>query len=330
MISFEDNDSNKLGIDTIYLASDSFQNLKDAIGTIPNIKICEGYIETALKRDFDQQTNENKDKKSHKVMRVEYDPEKISLDAILFAFFRTIDLEIMTQQRSVKNRSYAFEIYYENEKSKDSIERICNIEKKRHVPIEVKIESLPSTYHKDKIDCHNNNESIKNPFDYKKNQMASKIVVDPANYRKPSDKDIAHKLTPEQYSITQEGMTERPFSSEHNKRKEKGIYVDVVTGEPLFSSEDKFDTSCGWPGFSSAIDDNAIVALNDDSYGMHRIEVRSRAGNSHLGHVFNNDPESPNGTRFCINGASLRFVPLDSMEREGYGYLLSVFKKNID
>jgi peptide methionine sulfoxide reductase msrA/msrB len=330
MISSENNNSDKLGIDTIYLASDSFQDLKCAMETIPNIKICEGHIETALKKHDDRPTDENKDEKSRNVMRVEYDPEKISLDAILFAFFRIVGLEIMTQQRSAKNSAYALEIYYENEQLKDRIERICSIEKERHRPIEVKIGPLPSTYHEDDIDCHDDYESIRNQLHYKKNQIISKMIVDPVNYRKPSDKDIAHKLTPEQYSITQKGMTERPFSSDHNKRREIGIYVDVVTGEPLFSSEDKFDTSCGWPGFSSTIDDNAILELNDDSYGMHRIEVRSRAGNSHLGHVFNNDPESPNGTRFCINGASLRFVPLDSMKREGYGYLIPLFKKNIN
>ena len=101
--------------------------------------------------------------------------------------------------------------------------------------------------------------------------------------------------------------------------------MDVVTGEPLFSSADKFESSCGWPAFSKPIEEPAVVELPDDSHGMHRTEVRSRAGDSHLGHVFTGDRESPNGVRYCINSASLRFVPYEKMEQEGYGGLLSLF-----
>lgn len=101
----------------------------------------------------------------------------------------------------------------------------------------------------------------------------------------------------------------------------------MVTGEPLFSSMDKFKSSCGWPAFSKPIESPAVVELPDDSYGMRRTEVRSRAGNSHLGHVFINDPESPNGVRYCINSASLRFIPYEQMQAKGYGYLLDLFEE---
>lgn len=103
--------------------------------------------------------------------------------------------------------------------------------------------------------------------------------------------------------------------------------MDVVTGEPLFSSTDKFESGCGWPAFSKPIETPVVVELPDNSYGMKRIEVRSRAGNSHLGHVFTGDPESPNGIRYCINSASLRFIPYAKMESEGYGHLMSLFEK---
>ncbi|MBQ3031457.1 MAG: peptide-methionine (R)-S-oxide reductase MsrB, partial [Anaerotignum sp.] len=106
---------------------------------------------------------------------------------------------------------------------------------------------------------------------------------------------------------------------------EKGIYVDIVTGEPLFSSLDKYESSCGWPAFTQPIEAPTIREKMDYSHGMRRIEVRSRAGDSHLGHVFTNDPESPNGVRYCINSASLRFIPYEEMEAEGYGYLLDLF-----
>ena len=103
----------------------------------------------------------------------------------------------------------------------------------------------------------------------------------------------------------------------------KGIYVDVVTGGPLFTSSDKYQSSCGWPAFSKSIDENTIIPLEDKSFGMKRTEVQSRSGNSHLGHVFSGDRESPSGTRYCINSASLRFIPYAEMEKEGYGYLKS-------
>ena len=120
---------------------------------------------------------------------------------------------------------------------------------------------------------------------------------------------------------------ERAFTGEFWDKFEKGIYVDVVTGEPLFSSTDKYESGCGWPAFTKPIEGPAVVEKEDLSHGMRRTEVRSRAGDSHLGHVFTGDPESPNGVRYCINSATLRFVPYEKMEAEGYGYLLYLFEK---
>ncbi len=147
------------------------------------------------------------------------------------------------------------------------------------------------------------------------------MIVDPANYPRPSDNEIAAKLTREQYNVTKNAGTDLPFSSEFWDNDEKGIYVDIVTGESLFSSKDKFDSGTGWPSFSKSIDDNVMVLLSDSSGGMTRTEVRSRAGNSHLGHVFYGESQSPGGVRFCINGSALRFVPADDIEAQGYGYL---------
>ena len=124
-----------------------------------------------------------------------------------------------------------------------------------------------------------------------------------------------------------ESGTERAFTGEFWDKFEKGIYVDVVTGEPLFSSTDKYESGCGWPAFTKPIEGPAVVEKEDLSHGMRRTEVRSRAGDSHLGHVFTGDPESPNGVRYCINSAALRFVPYEKMEAEGYGYLLYLFEK---
>ncbi|MCG8148413.1 peptide-methionine (R)-S-oxide reductase MsrB [Moraxella sp. PS-22] len=131
-------------------------------------------------------------------------------------------------------------------------------------------------------------------------------------------------LNDEQYYVTQQNGTERPFSHEYDHQFERGIYVDIVSGEPLFSSSDKYDSGCGWPAFSKPIDKAVINELFDDSHGMRRTEVRSRVADSHLGHVFNDGLPELGGMRYCINGASLRFIPVNEMEQEGYGDLIGL------
>lgn len=140
-------------------------------------------------------------------------------------------------------------------------------------------------------------------------------------------KDVMKKkLTPEQYRVTQENGTERPFHNAYWDHKEEGIYVDVVSGEPLFSSTDKYDSGTGWPSFSKSIDESNVKTKLDLDLSGARTEVRSKSGDSHLGHVFKDGPKEKGGNRFCINSASLRFVPKASLEKEGYGKYLSLFK----
>ncbi|MCG5487695.1 MAG: peptide-methionine (R)-S-oxide reductase MsrB [Sinorhizobium meliloti] len=136
-------------------------------------------------------------------------------------------------------------------------------------------------------------------------------------YRKTDE--AVRKLTSEQYRVTQQNGTERPFTGEYNDNKEPGIYVDIVSGEPLFASADKFDSGCGWPSFTKPIVPANVNELRDNSHGMIRTEVRSMHGDSHLGHVFPDGPEDRGGLRYCINSAALRFIPREEMEAEGYG-----------
>lgn len=141
-----------------------------------------------------------------------------------------------------------------------------------------------------------------------------------ADYSKTAD--AVSRLTPEQYRVTQQNGTEAPGTGEYLDNKEPGIYVDIVSGEPLFASSDKFESGCGWPSFTKPITPVNVKELRDTSHGMTRTEVRSASGDSHLGHVFDDGPEDRGGLRYCINSASLRFVPRDRMEAEGYGAYL--------
>lgn len=145
-------------------------------------------------------------------------------------------------------------------------------------------------------------------------------------YKKPDEREIREKLSDISYKVTQEDATEKPHSSKFNNHNEEGIYVDIVSGEPLFSSKDKYDAGCGWPSFTRPIDETYIAEKEDRSKGMNRTEVRSEHGDSHLGHVFTDGPKDRGGLRYCINGASLRFIKKEDMAEEGYGEYLALFR----
>lgn len=146
-------------------------------------------------------------------------------------------------------------------------------------------------------------------------------------YMKPTKEVLRQRLTPLQYEVTQNSATERPYFNEYNDEYRPGIYVDVTTGEPLFLSTDKFRSGCGWPAFSRPIDDSLIEEVTDLSYGMNRVEVRSKTGDAHLGHVFPDGPRETGGLRYCINSASLKFIPENKMIEFGYGDYLPLLQK---
>ncbi len=312
----------------IYLAGGCFWGLEHLMQSIPGvIDAKSGYANGTCRADADYETVCKGDTGFRETVRVEYDPEKISLDALLLAYFYVIDPTVQNQQGNDVGSQYQTGIYYTNDMAKETAQRIYDIEKSRRTRFFVEFGPLINFFSAEE---YHQNYLEKNPDGYchiplAEIELFSKLKIDPGGYRKPAAESIREKLTAEQYHITQENGTEHAFRNEFWDKFEKGIYVDVVTGEPLFSSTDKFESGCGWPAFSKPIEAPAVVERQDNSHGMSRTEVRSRAGDSHLGHVFQNDPDSPNGVRYCINSAALRFIPYEKMESEGYGYLLSVF-----
>lgn len=313
----------------IYLAGGCFWGIEHLMQSIPGVIDAQsGYANGTGKKDAKYENLFRKDTGFRETVRVEYDPTQVSLDALLLAYFYVIDPTVQNRQGNDIGSQYQTGIYYTNDKAKEVVERISEIEKSRSEEFFVEIGPLINYY---PAEDYHQNYLENNPGGYchiplAEMQLFSNLRIDPGDYKKPAAEAIRDKLTQEQYYVTQQNGTEHAFDNEFWDQFEKGIYVDIVTGEPLFSSTDKFESSCGWPAFSKPIEEPSIVELEDNSFGMQRIEVRSRAGNSHLGHVFENDPESPNGIRYCINSASLRFVPYAKMEAAGYGYLLDLFE----
>ena len=248
-----------------------------------------------------------------------------------------MDPTSLNKQGNDRGTQYRTGIYYLDEADRDIAVEVLEKESEKYDKAIV-VEVLPlagyylaEEYHQDYLKknpdgyCHIDLELAYEPLE----KLAIKtegIMIDESKYPKPSDEELKDKLTPLQYEATQSGETERAFSNEYWDNHAEGIYVDVATGEPLFSSNDKYDSGCGWPSFTKPIIPEVVEEFTDTSYNMIRIEVRSRAGDSHLGHVFEDGPQDKGGLRYCINSASIRFIPIEEMEAEGYGYLLEEVK----
>ena len=254
-------------------------------------------------------------------VKVIYDEESVKLEEILEYYFRVIDPTILNRQGNDVGTQYRTGIYFVDENDEEIIKTYINsIKDDYDKAIVTEVEPLKNfitgeDYHQDYLEknpngyCHINLSDIPN----------RKPEINPEDYSKPSDEKIKEMLTEQQYEITQGKGTEPAFRNEYYDNKRKGIYVDIVTGEPLFSSKDKYESGSGWPSFTKSIDREVIIYEKDFSLGMNRIEVLSRSGKTHLGHVFNDGPRDEGGLRFCMNSGSLRFIPLEKMEEEGYG-----------
>lgn len=265
---------------------------------------------------------------------VYYDPSRISLRLLLEAYFTTIDPFSLNRQGNDCGTQYRTGIYWVNPADEPIIaSAILSLE--RALQHRVRIEVLPlenfyraEEYHQDYLQ--------KNPGGYCHvdlggaqafmSEHATDFEILSHDYAKPSREDLERSLSEDAFAVTRCSATERPFSHPYDELFDEGIYVDVASGEPLFSSRDKFDAGCGWPSFARPIAPLVVDEVLDISImGMPRVEVRSSTGQSHLGHVFNDGPQERGGQRYCINGAALRFIPVADMEKLGYGYLLNQF-----
>ncbi|MDO4667286.1 MAG: peptide-methionine (R)-S-oxide reductase MsrB [Streptococcus sp.] len=304
----------------IYLAGGCFWGVEEYFSRVPGVvDAVSGYANgkaDTTKYELVPQTGHAE------TVHITYNSKKISLKEILLHYFRIIDPTSKNKQGNDQGTQYRTGVYYTNEADLSTINEVFDEEAKKYdQPIVVEKAALDNfveaeEYHQDYLKKHPNG------YCHIDVNQAAYPVIEASRYQKPSEEEIKKKLTDEEYAVTQKNDTERAFSNRYWDNFDEGLYVDVVTGEPLFSSKDKFDSGCGWPSFTRPISPDVATYKEDKSFNMTRTEVRSRVGDSHLGHVFTDGPKDKGGLRYCINSLSIKFIPKKEMESKGYGYLL--------
>ncbi len=304
----------KENIRTIYLAGGCFWGVEEYFNRVNGVTDAISGYANGLTENTSYENLKNTE--HAETVKIDYDMSIISLEEILLHYFRIIDPTSLNRQGNDIGKQYRTGVYFENEKDEEIINKVFENESKNHKNFVVEKQKLKNfikaeEYHQNYLEknpngyCHINLEDAKRPL-FKE------------YYKNKPDEELKESLDELSYKVLRENATEKPHTSDLNKEYRKGIYVDKITREPLFASKDKFDAGCGWPSFSKPILSEKINYLDDNSLGRHRIEVRSKSGDNHLGHVFNDGPKEKGGLRYCINGVSLDFIPYEEMQEKGY------------
>ena len=311
----------------IYLAGGCFWGLEKYLASIRGVLSTQaGYANGKTENPTYEQVC-YEDTGHAETVKVEYDPTILSLGFLLELFYNAIDPVSVNRQGGDTGLQYRTGIYYVDGKDRSVIEySLARLEERLAQPPAIEVLPLhqfypAEEYHQRYLEknpggyCHINDAQFK---------KVSGAIIDPSQFQKPDEDELRKRLSGEEYAVTRHNVTEPPFQNAYWDHFKPGIYVDITTGEPLFSSSDKFESGCGWPSFAKPIDPYTVLEKQDRTHGMIRTEVRSRIGDAHLGHVFEDGSPKNGGLRYCINSAALRFVPLAEMEQEGYGYLLDL------
>lgn len=325
----------------IYLAGGCFWGVEAYFARIHGVtEAVSGYANGKYRNPSYEQVI--RDNTGHaETVKLSYDPQQISLEQVLEHYLRIIDPTVLNRQGNDRGTQYRTGIYYTDPADEPVIAAaLAREQQKYQQPIVVENQPLrgfdaAEQYHQDYLAknpggyCHVDLSLADEPLASEVEARAAngKARPDPASYVVPDDATLKQELGQLAYDVTRRNATERPFSHPYYTLSEAGIYVDVVSGEPLFSSNDKFDSSCGWPSFVKPISASAVTEHRDTTFNMVRTEIRSKLADSHLGHVFPDGPRDRGGLRYCINGAALRFIPLADMEAAGYGDLVPYIKR---
>ncbi len=309
---------------TIYLAGGCFWGVEAYMSRIAGVyDSVSGYANG--KTENPSYENVLYDDTGHaETVKVVYDENQVSLEELLDKFFKVVDPTTLNKQGNDVGTQYRSGIYYVDESDASVIEnKITDLSNEYDEEIVVEVTPLDNfylaeEYHQDYLEknpngyCHINLNAMNDTEDE---------LIDEEDYPAPSEDVIKSTLSELEYNVTRNEGTERAFSHELNDNYEVGIYVDIITGEPLFLSTDKYDSGTGWPSFTKPISDEVLIENADAFSAFTGTEIKSRSGENHLGHVFNDGPTSEGGLRYCMNGSALRFVDYNSMTEEGYGYL---------
>lgn len=328
--------------DTIYLAGGCFWGTEHLLKQIPGVISAQaGYANSRIPNPSYREVCTGQTGAAETV-KVVYDPRRVSLRHILDIYLESVDPVSLNRQGGDRGTQYRTGIYYTTpDQEAIACRALDSLQTRLHEKIAIQLQPienfyLAEDYHLDYLEKNPGGYCHINPSLFKKARTAADPYLDKEeslatgqreNHPVPSDAELRSRLTPMQYAVTQQGATEPPFTGEYTDEFRPGIYVDIVNGDPLFVSTRKFHSGCGWPAFSKPIDENALTRLRDTSHGMVRTEVRAAGSGAHLGHVFPDGPASQGGLRYCINSASLRFIPLSEMKAEGYADLIPLVEK---